>query len=238
MDPRKWRERGWPTTSYRTTREDDDDGVKHCLIVIATSTIINTPLALGRYQRVAMNASDLAKEVVAFNALRDRPSRLALVVHNGYGPTCTPALTILAPIENGRQILRVIFPESNARGRVTVDYDRDDLEAVAVLTESKMNYRNDKITLLENMEFISMDNRLTDWSFYRYYSGDGKPSLDVKIQEIKLILSTLISIVNDTYPYPGKELFDDNYISFRLSGIKNIDDNLINDINPITLIPS
>jgi hypothetical protein len=166
------------------------------MMASTTSTIINTPLALGRYQRVAMNASDLAKEVVAFNALRDRPSRLALVVHNGYGSTCTPVLTILAPIEKGRQILRIIFPEIHARGRVTVDYARDDLEAAAVLIESKTSYRNDVITLLENMEFISMDNRLTDWSVSRYYSGsgDGKYSLDVKIQEIKLIVSTLISI--------------------------------------------
>ena len=114
----------------------------------------HTPLALGRYQRVAMNASDLAQEVVAFNALRDRPSRLALVVHNGYGSTCTPVLTILAPIEKGRQILRIIFPEIHARGRVTVDYARNDLEAAAVLIESKTSYGNDVITLLENMEFI------------------------------------------------------------------------------------
>ncbi len=90
--------------------------------------------------------------------------------------------------------MRVIFPEFNARGRVTLDYAGDDLEAVAVLIESKTSYRNDRITLLENMEFISMDNRLTDWGVSRFYDRDEKYSLDVKIKEIKLILSSLISI--------------------------------------------
>lgn len=62
-----------------------------------------------------MNPSDLAKEVGAFNMLRDRPSPLALVV--GYVGPCL-CYVVTAPVEKGRQIFRVNNPT-----RFSVDYD-------------------------------------------------------------------------------------------------------------------
>jgi len=78
-------------------------------------------------------ASTLAREVVAYTKLRDRPSKLALVVASANAPD--RKFTVTAPIVNGRQLLRVTWPGATD----IADYDRNNCEGVAIIIESGLH---------------------------------------------------------------------------------------------------
>ncbi len=75
-------------------------------------------------------ASTLAREVVAYTKLRDRPSKLALVVASA---SADQKFTVTAPIVNGQQLLRVTGPGATDD---IADYDHNNFEGVATIIES------------------------------------------------------------------------------------------------------
>ena len=77
-------------------------------------------------------ASTLAREVVAYTKLRDRPSKLALVVASA---SADRKFTVTAPIVNGRQLLRVTGPGATD----IADYDHNNFEGVATIIESGLH---------------------------------------------------------------------------------------------------
>lgn len=107
-----------------------------------------------------MEAMDLAREVVTYSQRRDRPSSLVLVVYDRTGRGIErrdekSTMRITAPIENGRLIFRVSFPQfrppawSNsiptgapAVERIVLEYDgSNNLEGAAACIEGHMTHR-------------------------------------------------------------------------------------------------
>lgn len=131
-----------------------------------------------------MNISDLAKEVADFNMLRDRPSPLILTLKDPW-PTNSDALFVLAPIVNGRNILTVSLPERDS----AVDFDASNVEAVAVLIESKMLRAGMQLILSRQRE----DRTLQEFSSWRFDTDRNADYTQraLRIQEIKQILSVL-----------------------------------------------
>jgi len=131
-----------------------------------------------------MDASDLAREIVTYNMLPDRTSPLALVVGGHLIAGSTFAVT--APIENGRQILRVIYPQRNW---AKIDYDCHNLEGVAICIDAQMIARETTwIELIKQSERPRvMDDELSSWQV-------NDESRAIRIQEIKQILTSLLVI--------------------------------------------
>jgi hypothetical protein len=135
-----------------------------------------------------MTPTDLAKEVAAFNVLRDRPSTLAIELT----PWSRGSLKVIAPVVNGRTILRVIFPQ---RQLFAVDYDIGSVEAFAFLIASNMRASNRRE---EHLFYLCAEHDraggvLTCWRFY-CEPNDDDTKRAVLIQEIKQILSLLFTI--------------------------------------------
>ncbi len=131
-----------------------------------------------------MDASDLAREIVTYNMLPDRTSPLALVV--GYHLIAGSTFVVTAPIENGRQILRVIYPQRNW---AKIDYDCHNLEGVAICIDAQMIARETTwIELISGRPRV-MDDELSSWQV-----NVNDESRAIRIQEIKQILTSLLVI--------------------------------------------
>lgn len=155
-----------------------------------------------------MDAADLAREVVAYNQLRDRPSPLVLVVYSrmwrGQLGVRNRAVTmrITSPIENGQLMLRVSFPPLGANGhglddqggRAVLEYDAvNNLEGVASCIEGYMthsgNYDMILFVLLENGDLGP--NPLGKWHLDQVGDG-GHCRTATRIQILQQILRSLL----------------------------------------------
>mmetsp|Transcript_4640 Transcript_4640/g.8247 ORF Transcript_4640/g.8247 Transcript_4640/m.8247 type:complete len:161 (+) Transcript_4640:259-741(+) len=158
-----------------------------------------------------MDATDLAREVVAYTQPRDRPSALVLVVYSRSWRgrdvrNENNTMRITAPVENGHLLLRVAFPAPNNAPtighnahdpvqtvRTVVEYDgSNNLEGAASCIEGHMSYRgNDDImlfALLDNAELGP--DPLARWSLsFEEERGNRTAS---RLQIIQQILRSLL----------------------------------------------
>lgn len=137
---------------------------------------------LLQYPRT-MDAADLAKEVVAFAKLRDRPATVALIVKSN---ALNAILKVIAPIENGRRLLRVVQPDVTA----TVDYDCNHLGRIVSILES-LCFRGATLHLYSIMENGDLsDKSITYWMFSRMDKDDRQVSRQ-KMQDALECLFTI-----------------------------------------------
>lgn len=130
-----------------------------------------------------MDAADLAKEVVAFAKLRDRPATVALIVKSN---ALNAILKVIAPIENGRRLLRVVQPDVTA----TVDYDCNHLGRIVSILES-LCFRGATLHLYSIMENGDLsDKSITYWMFSRMDKDDRQVSRQ-KMQDALECLFTI-----------------------------------------------
>ncbi len=127
-------------------------------------------------------ASTLAREVVAYTKLRDRSSHLALVIRLFSG---REYLTVIAPIVNGQQILRIL-----RKGvKKSADYDCNNMEGVAVIVESWLSgSRCLHLCMILDSGALSR-HPLASWDFLSKESDH-----HVKLEKIREILKSLLTI--------------------------------------------
>ena len=152
-----------------------------------------------------MNAQDLAREVVAYNNPRDRPSSLVLVVfcRSWRGRDVrneNHTMRITAPIEDGRILLRIVFPTIIHEGNHTVQTNKTVLEYDATSnTEGAASCIEGFCTCRDNHEIIMFKlledgelgaEPLTRWSLSFPKEKDNQTT--TRLQIIQQILRSLL----------------------------------------------
>lgn len=158
-----------------------------------------------------MEATDLARQVAAFNQPADRPSPLVLVVFSQRWRGLdirnrNLTMRITAPIEDGRLVLRIVFPtpnytptigRNNAETNVqtegaTLEYDgSNNLEGAAACIEGHMALRDvHDIMLFDFLDDGELGaNPLSRWSLC--FEGERGNQTSSRLHILQQILRSL-----------------------------------------------